>query len=196
MRKIYVLGLLLVASSLFLSACSLNKKQADNLPGQERRERMPDFGQPESTPDISGIVKSITGNEVTILKIEFPGAGQKENSGEQDQAEEKNNTRAIGVSTGGGMRGGPGMMGGGRPNQDEDTQKAMLEKIKEMSTGEDTITIPVGIQMLKPDTDSEQKAPQMIEASLSDISADKMVRVWLDTGVTDKKVASFVMITK
>jgi hypothetical protein len=194
MKKVYVLGLFLIAISLFLSACNLSKNQADNLPGKQRKERMPDFGQPESNPDVSGIVKSITGNEVTILKIDFPGSGQKESNSEQDK--EKNNTRAIGVSTGGGMRGGPGMMGGGRQNQDEASKKEMLEKIKEMSTGEETITIPVGIQMLKPDIESEQKTPQMAEASLSDISLDKMIRVWLDAGVTDKKVASFVMITK
>ena len=34
----------------------------------------------------------------------------------------------------------------------------------------------------------------MIEASLSDITPDKSITIWLNSDVTDKKVAEFVLI--
>ena len=63
-----------------------------------------------------------------------------------------------------------------------------------MSTGEEKVIIPVGIQMLKADPNNTGKQRTMVEATISYITADKMVTIWLDATVTDKKVASFVMI--
>ena len=37
---------------------------------------------------------------------------------------------------------------------------------------------------------------EAIEATLSDIKADKMISVWLDESVTDRNLASFVLITR
>jgi len=190
-KKIAVFLGVFLFFAMILSGCG-KKNETFN----DRGFRMPDFGQPEREADLSGIVKSVTGNEVTILKIERPNFNQDNTSQNADQESSNQNAPAIGMTTGQGMRGGPGMMGGGRPEMDKDTQSAMFEKMKEMSTGEEVITIPIGIQMLKPSIDSEQRAPEMLEASLSDISSDVMIRVWLDESVTDKNVATFVMITQ
>jgi hypothetical protein len=99
------------------------------------------------------------------------------------------------------MRVGSGMMpqreGGqfGGPGGGTDSSRAeMLEKIKEMSTGEDKIIIPVGIRMLKFDSSSDNKQREAIEAVLSDVSADKTITVWLNHDIKDKKVAEFVLI--
>jgi hypothetical protein len=81
----------------------------------------------------------------------------------------------------------------GRPesaNGETVDKSAMLERMKAMSTGSETVIIPVGIQML---TMGADRQPQ--EASLEDIKANTMVSVWLDESVTDRKIASFVMIS-
>jgi len=84
---------------------------------------------------------------------------------------------------GGGM-GGPGMEG-------SDTTRAdMLAKLKEMSTGEETIVIPVGIKMMKFDTTTGSREP--VEATLADITADKSITVWTSPIATS--TAEFVLI--
>jgi methyl coenzyme M reductase subunit C len=86
-----------------------------------------------------------------------------------------------------------GMMGGERQRgaNSETDRATLMAQMKAMSTGEETITIPVGIKMLKAGTDNPRS---MVEANISDVTADKMITVWLDSSVTDKKVASFVLI--
>ncbi|OGF25962.1 hypothetical protein A2303_01380 [Candidatus Falkowbacteria bacterium RIFOXYB2_FULL_47_14] len=208
---------LLLLSVFALSACSGGTAQTGTLgldgkgPDDFRR---PDFGQPDREPDIRGLVKSITGNEVTILKIERPDLGNAEGNNESDAAanpDQPNGDRAFVVSggTGGGgerrgggfvMMGGPGGAGGAGTTD----RAAMLKQLEAMSTGSETVTIPVGIQMLKPDTANAKDATtggrgtnmNMIEASLSDIQAEKMLSIWLDEGVTDRKVASFVLVMR
>jgi hypothetical protein len=101
------------------------------------------------------------------------------------------------ISGGSGARsGGPGFAGGGRaPGRDDEASRAeRLEQLKKMSSGEAVVTIPVGIQMLKPDAAGAKGQPAMIEATLSDIKADKMISIWVDDSVTDRKIASFVLV--
>lgn len=166
--------------------------------------RRPDFGQPKEEPDVRGLVSSITGNEVMILKMERPEFDREQ--AEDDVAEEDNEggegeqTRTFGVGGGmSGMGGGPGR-GMGRSDEggemDKEASAQMLERMKEMSSGEETVLIPVGIQMLKPDTSADGKQPAMIEATLEDITANKMIQVWLDDSVTDRQVAEFVLILR
>ena len=156
---------------------------------------MPDFGQPKEQPDIRGIVKSIVGNQVTVLKLDRPqnASEQNDETKKEDSDTASGNNAKIPVRMGGTgmMMGGPG----GRPGGEDEssTREDMLERIKAMSTGEETITIPVGIQMLKPSSDGSKKM-EMVEASLSDIAADKSITVWLNKDITDKKVASFVLV--
>jgi hypothetical protein len=187
-KKFKLVAVLLVLS--LLTACGGG---AAPVPGDHFRR--PDFGQPERAPDVSGIIKSVVANKVVV--IELPGrdtnrnlpVGTEENT--QDSVEPASVTRPIGF----GSSGMP--MGGGRPpmEQGEDSRAQMLEKLKEMSVGEKTITIPVGIQMLKPGA-SGSDAPEMLEATLKDIVADKMIMVWLNETAGEENLASFVLITK
>jgi len=177
MKKIIILPLFLL---LILSACGSGSGNfSKGVPENGR----PDFGQPERAVDINGLVKSVVGNEVTVLKIERPGMVGA-NSGESNEDGAKTKTGMTGMSGG-------KMGGGGRLKQDVDSRAAMLDKMKEMSTGEEKILIPVGIQMLKANPEDKGNP---LEANLSDIKDSSMLRIWLNEDVKDRKVASFVFI--
>ena len=199
-KKISSLFLLLLAPFL-LAACSSGVPKTDNSDNpstKTERPRRPDFGQPETQPEIRGIVKSVVGNEVTVLKIDQPqGMGMATSTDAKATS-----TRPVSLNFGGTSGGGRGGVPGGnrpqgdRPEGDNSTanRAAMLEKIKAMSTGEEKVIIPIGIKMLKADSSSTGKQRTMAEATISDVAADKMITVWLNNSITDKKVASFVMI--
>ncbi|MCK4799762.1 hypothetical protein KAS31_02180, partial [Candidatus Parcubacteria bacterium] len=167
-----------------------NNKQAESN-NISKKDGVSGFERPEEKPSISGIVKTIIGNEVTILKIERPGIsenGDNENiNTEKDESEKEQESR-----TGGGMGMGMGVGGGmgGRLNTEtEDEESAeRLEMLKSMSTGEEKITIPVGIKMLK------SANGEAIIATLNDITKDQMLMIWIDEAITDKNIATFVMI--
>jgi hypothetical protein len=167
--------------------------------------RQPDFGQPERQPDVRGVVKSIVGNEITVLKVEMPNRDRNSSSTPEQGDKAKAAVSLVGGS-GGPSMGGPGMggpgMGGPGEEQTANSRTQMLATLKEMSTGEEKIIIPVGIQMLKFDISSGKSEP--IEATLADITADKSVTIWTSsiatstsattTIATDKKIAEFVLI--
>jgi hypothetical protein len=117
------------------------------------------------------------------------------------------------------MRGGQAQTGSGNSGA---ARAAMIAELKKKSLGEETVTVPVGIQMTKmggnrpsgsgpssgrgttpqggnnanPQGGNNQ-APQDVggvQASLSDLTVDSMVSIWLNPKVTDKKVAEFVSI--
>lgn len=197
-KKIYSLFLLLLAPFL-LAACgsqtatNTNIKTSSDSNSKNEMPRRPDFGQPEAKPDVNGIVKSITGNEVVVLKVEM-GQGFKNASSTPDGTQNRAASLSLGATAGApGAGGGPGM-GQRRPGGEAGTEDRaqMLAKIKEMSTGEEKIIIPVGIKMLKRSSEAESR--EMVEATLSDITSDKTLMIWLNKDVTDKKVASFVLI--
>ncbi|MFA6513927.1 MAG: hypothetical protein WCT50_01385 [Patescibacteria group bacterium] len=172
--------------------------EANNI-GRPGRNNQPDFGQPERAADVRGIVKSIVGNEANILKIERGNGRASSTEAMAGGSENKaavSLTRTPGVPAGGpggGMGGGMGGPGGGMGGtQDATSRAAMLAALKEMSTGEEKVIIPVGIKMLKSSTDGTKR--EMVEANLSDITNDKMITIWLNQSVTDKKVAEFVLI--
>ena len=204
--------LLLVAaglgSLLILSACGTSAtpttSSANSTPSTPNGQggpnnRRPDYGQPATPPEIRGLVKSIVGNQVDILKIDQP---QRASSTDANTAASSTRTQALslgGAASGRGQGGGFGGYGGGRQGGGQGAgtttdRTAMLARIKAMSTGEEQVIIPVGIKMLKADPNSTGRSRTMIEATLSDVTADKMITIWLDNSVTDKKVASFVMI--
>jgi hypothetical protein len=216
MKKALVSVILLIIG-FGLSGCSPKTKTADQIGAENGRaetvndsrpgfddlgRRMPDFGQPQEEADIRGLVTAIIGNEVTILKVDRPGRNvdAASSTSERVSGEAEDSARALG-SVGGsmptgmrgsgmGMRGAPGENSGG-------TQADIIARLKEMSSGEEKIIIPVGIKMLKLDTDTtEKEEPKMLEATLSDVKSNSMITVWLDDSVTDKKVASFVMIAR
>ena len=199
MKKVLYLTMFFVV--IFgLSACNKNQTSQNTDVNFENREfRRPDFGQPERKTDISGLVKLIIGNEVTVLKIDRPERGEGVGIGifDEKDSEEENTEKASAPSfggTSGRMHGmGGGMRSGG--NLDADAQTAMIERMKEMSTGEEKVLIPVGIKMLKPDTENTEKR-EMIEATLSDIAKNKMINIWLDENSGDRNIAFFVLIMR
>jgi len=212
MKKSITFLSLILAVGFLTTACSSNTSN-NNASGDNngtasstsRRggARMPDFGQPDRKPDVMGIVKSIAGNQVTILKIDRPnrGAGGPGSATSTDQ--KRPATLSLGGATGGGQGGGRpggggGFMGGGRPGSNSGApvdRAAMLENLKKQSTGEVTVTIPVGIKMLIPDaTDTTSNPPKMNEATLVDVKADKMLNIWLNQDVKDQSVAEFVFV--
>jgi len=177
---------------IILTACkSSNNLESSKETGNkfDQNFKRPDFGQPEEEVDIRGIISSITGNEIKILKIERSQFSREEN---KDNKSTKSLSMSSSASTprmGGGMR-------GNRQSMSQDDRDQMIERIKKMATGEETVLIPVGIQMLKPDTDnSEEDQKTMVEASLEDIKKDIMVQIWLNKDITDRKVAKFVLIS-
>lgn len=174
-----------------LSACSSGNtaNTTANVNTSDSANRRPDFGQPERQADIRGIVKSIVGNEVTILEIEM-GSGR----GQASSTEGTINRPTVSLTgeTSGPPAGGRGMGMGGGPDSANTDRSEMLARLKEMSTGEVKVTIPVGIRMLKSSSNNNQR--EMLEANLSDISADKNLMIWLDPSISDRKVAEFVLI--
>jgi hypothetical protein len=206
MKKTVLSSFLLIGFSLALTGCgsqvnnpadnSSSTSQSNKAPqaGSGRANRnMPDFGQPKSEPDVRGIIKTITGNEVVVLKIDI----QRRNATSTDAAgaASRTGTARASISLSGGMpAGGPTGMGGrpGGEGVSETDRAEMLKKLKEMSTGEEKVVIPVGIKMLKSSSSNGKR--EMVEATLADLAADKNITIWMNKSVTDRKVAEFVLI--
>ena len=203
MKKFLPLFFLLILA-ICLSACQ--KNSGEQL-GVNNGFRRPDFGQPEEKADVRGLVSDILGNEVTVLVMPDRGSGGNQSLTEGEDTEtgtigEKRSVTMNGISGGTGAvaRGmGGGFPSGGRPEgrmagqTGEFNSESMLEIMKEMSTGEEKILIPVGIKMLKFET-GEGKATEATEATLEDIKNEKMISIWLNKDVVDRKVAEFVLI--
>lgn len=207
MKKRIALISLLAVSGIVLSACGRsdnpsvgNQTASGQKPAEEdfrsNRLRRPDFGQPERPADVRGVVKGIVGNEATIIAMDPEKSGRASSTaamGEKDGEEKESNSPAAGIASGRIPGGGP-MMGGpvGPRGAENADREELMAKIKEMSSGEEKVIIPVGIKMLK--SSKEEGKMEMVEATLQDISADKMITIWLDSKVTDKKVAEFILI--
>lgn len=209
MKKNIAIFSFLIAGLFLLTGCSQtqnssagNRNKPDS--GGDYRasgRRMPDFGQPEKPADIRGVVKSITGNEATIIKIDTPANGRNASSSQEKPADNQTGATQDRPSvslSGSGVPSGGRMMGGGpgEPgrNNTESSRATMLENLKAMSSGEEKVVVPVGIQMLKSNINSDSKKVEMVAATLEDITADKMITVWLNASSTDKKIAEFILI--
>lgn len=197
MKKISFLIMLGCLAVIVLSGC---QKDSQDGTADTNQSAEASFTRPEERADISGLVKSVVGNEVTILKMDRPErtndeAGNAANGQIEDQAPV--------ASLGGATTAGPGA-GGGRPGVDAprdgqgggegfDSEK-MLEMIRQNSTGEEKVIVPVGIQMLKGGSGNAGEGAGEQEANLSDIKANSMIMIWLDSTVTDRQVAKFVVV--
>ena len=186
MKKVIIICLVFVFALLGYVWQNNKQIESNNI---SKRDGVSSFERPEEKADISGIVKTIVGNEATILKIERPGIsenGDDENVDiKKDESEKEQESR-----TGGGMGMGMGGGMGGRLNtgtEDEESAER-LEMLKSMSTGEEKITVPVGIKMLK------SANGEATIATLDDITKDQMLMIWIDEAITDKNIATFVMI--
>ncbi|MCD4705849.1 hypothetical protein K8R61_02085 [bacterium] len=183
MKKIITISLLFV---FVLTGCvGQNSDQQDENNSISKRGTTAGFERPEEKPNISGIVKTIVGNEVTILKIERPEISN-DNNGENIDPKKDDSEREQRSGTGGRM----GMVGsmGSRINTGDEDSDERIEMLKNMSTGEEKVTIPVGIKMLKSD-DGEA-----VIATLNNITKDQMLMIWIDKTITDRNIATFVMI--
>jgi len=181
MKKIIILSSVFVLFALVLTGCN---SQTNNTSGQDLKKF--DFEQPEDRPDIMGLIKSVSGNEVTVLVMNMP-----DREGDKNEGESSSDTKArVGLSTNSAPRG----MGANRSGDSRGgSSDSMLEMIKQNSTGEEAVVIPVGIQMLKP-VASDSRNPEFVEANLNDIKKDKMISIWLDEDVSDRNIAEFVLI--
>lgn len=192
MKKYLILAVILLAPLAFTACTKKTNEDGVNKQNFDKQgRRMPDFGQPERNPDSMGLVTKVLGNEITILKIERPERSSGDEDSEENDSKEDKKTLSSGANTrmpGMGMRG----AGRGERNSEDFDEEAMIERMKEMSTGEITFTVPVGIQMLKSDTESEEA--EMIEANLSDIETNSMITVWLNENIEDRRVAEFVLV--
>lgn len=195
MKKTFAF-ILLIVLAVFLTGCGITgNKNGGNRNNYSREFRRPDFGQPDSRPNITGLVKSIVGNEATVIKFELPEMGDSsEHAGGEEGEGEPSRTRpnagmAFGAGGSGNYRVMHGQAGG------SGGQSAMLERLKEMGGEEEKVIIPVGIRMLKFGAD-EGSDREILEATLSDIKANKMISIWLDENITDRNIATFVLITR
>ena len=188
MKKVIAIISLLFVSVLLGYLWQNSNKQNENNQTSEN-SRFAGFEKPEEKANLSGIVKTIIGNEVTILEIERQMSGENNELGESESAEDIDDEKEKRPSSGAGGGMGMGMgMGGTQLNTTDDDVDARLEMLKSMSTGEEKIIIPVGIKILK------NEDGVMVEATLNDIVKDKMLLVWTDKDITDKNIANFVII--
>jgi len=183
MKKIFYIAILFFAI-ISLTACSSEQDLNKDITQNKR----PDFGQPKRKPEIMGIVKSIIGNEVTILKTSGPNRNKKTTENTEDTKQ----APSVSLGANSGKTRGMGGMGGGSKGMDADSQAEIIKRMKNMSTGEEKLIIPVGIQMLKPDTVNEKI--EMLEANLGDIKSDTLISVWLNQTITDRNIAEFVLV--
>ncbi|MFA6995018.1 MAG: hypothetical protein WC249_01250 [Patescibacteria group bacterium] len=208
MKKILTFSTPLLAILLVLTGCSSTGQNTSNNIGatantvKSGNVRRPDFGQPDRPADLRGVVTSIVGNEVTVLKIALNG-GRRASSTPENATNNSTTSNTPSFSLGGagavrgGTDGGPsgfvrgtGGGGAGRPGGPGSfgaggtTDRAtMIANLKAMSTGQEKIIIPVGIRMLKVDTSNNTRT--MVEATLADITADKSITVWTNAAVAD-----------
>ncbi len=210
LKKSLVFSSLIAALPLVLTACS-NSATSPVTGGQAasssgaRSARQIDFGQPDRPADLRGVVTSVVGSEVNILKIAVNSGRRASSTPERNSSSTNPNptnpnspsvslsgVAATGSGNRGGFIGGRGAAGG--PGGGTADRAAMIASLKAMSTGQETITIPVGIKMMKFSVDPSTQKRTAVEANLTDISADKMITVWLNSSITDKKIADFVLI--
>lgn len=177
--------------SLFLlifvfTACSSDSVSDSGTVVDSEGTVLENFGQPEREAEINGVIKSISGNLMTVAIVEKQAGDNTEEETTGDTA------AAVGVTTTNIPGSGGGGGGGGTGSGDSSVSDAdRLEKLLERSTGQETLTVPVGIAMTK---FSEGEEREKVEAILSDLKSGSMVSVWLNPDVADRKVAEFVSI--
>lgn len=171
-----------------LTACDKGQLQNNYKTMPERG--VPDFSQPEEKADIMGVVKSVMGNEVTVLKIKRPESNLEDKMETREKDQSANKSVSFSANSSANSRRMPGM---GKSGITSDNKDEMIEMIKKMSTGEESVTVPIGIQMLKTE-ESEKGTPKILEANLNDIKANKMINIWLNKDVSDQRIASFILI--
>lgn len=138
-----------------------------------------DLNLPDRDSDIMGIVESVKGNQITVLKLDsssMPQVNKDEASGDNVQKKERpsgdmpQGERPTGAPANGAS--------GQRPTGG--ASDTMISELKAKSIGTETITVPVGIAIYK-----ESGMGQWKEATIADITANTMVTIWLNQDVAE-----------
>jgi len=184
MKKKNLLFLSLLFLVFGLSSCSSQERVVDGNVVSDKVSDIDGFVAPEREAEINGVIKSIDANQIVVAIVERQSGGNA-----VAITEDGEKTVAIGGTTDTRI---PGSGMGGGSNRDSSISDAdRLAKLLERSTGQVTITVPVGIAMTK---FSEDGDGEKIEATLSDLKSGKMLSVWLNENIEDRKVAEFVSI--
>ena len=203
MRKKMGIFLTVFSLAIVLSGCAVkNSNNSVENNNSKKEQNQTNFSQPDRQADITGVVKSITGNQVVVSKLDMEKmmaemkanmpSSTSNNIPSEDSAQNKKTSSLVQTSgvpggIGGGPQGGPGGRPGEENSDSSSTQKnEMLAELLKNSLGDEQVLIPVGIQMTK----------RGGEASLSDVTAGTMVSIWLTdiSSSTDRKIAEFVSL--
>lgn len=183
MKKIFPLLILL---SFVFTGCNSSNSDSQQVDSGDDFA----FQRPEREHDMSGAVKAMVGNEITI--------SMRDMSSLPDEVKNLVPTGTSGMPTGGmaggggmGMRGGGAGAAGGMSEEDRAKIRAAMESIK---TEDVKVIFPVGILMGKTEINGESRVT--IEASLADVKVGSNVTVWLNENLEDdRKIAETVMIS-
>lgn len=170
---------------------------------------------PDRDPDIVGMIDSVNGNQVTILKFDpsvILDLPMIQNSNNSQKNNASKNAISLGQSGGGMIVGGGGgggfnrsggsgstrtgsSGGGGGQNSGSSgsNRQTIIAEIKAVSKGKEMITVPIGIPIVKADAGSSGSKAQ--GGSFIDLTSDTMVKVWLSNTNDGKNTAGVVEIT-
>lgn len=124
----------------------------------------------QGRPDMFGKVKSIVGNEVTLLLADMPEMPEKQET--QDGAAAPQQTKETMRS-----QAGPGGFEGGPPGMGREGKQPVTRDLSNMDfTGETkTLLIPVATPVV-----SGSRGEESEELDFSDIEAGDILQIWLD----------------
>lgn len=171
--------------------------------------------EPDREADIYGMVTSIKGNQITIMKFDpatMPGAKKSGSGAGSEEEAVSENAISLGTSNAmsgpGGKQGGPpsggGMPGdrggGGSSSAATTTRESKLEELKADSIGTETVTVPVGIPILVQSSSANNSEAAVMEmGTIRDLTSDTVVILWLkpEDGDGDEvtRSAAYVNVT-
>ncbi len=174
MKTILLAGLL-VLSTLTLSACSTTTDAADSVINESIGSgEANELVLPERKSEVSGVVKSIIGNEVTISLLLKSGAADTEDGAEPTPLtdEEKAAKQAA-----------------NQANKDAGETGTGMTDV-ELSGETLDLVIPVGTNVV-----TKSSTGELISVNIGDLNRGNTVKIWLlEGGEGDLGLAEFVQI--
>jgi hypothetical protein len=201
-KWIFMLVLILLVGGLAWSYLSQGKSSGVNNQNNSSINSQKQSPQSQSVPsrdaDIIGMIESVKGNQITVLKFDpsnIPAAAGQQ-TGSKQKTDMSENAISLGTSSSGmpGAGGPPaGFSGGssgppagfGGSSSGTSTRATILSELKTASKGTETITVPIGIPILKAGATG---------VAFTQLASDTVVEIWLDEAGNESK-AAFVNIT-